>query len=67
MTEAQKTAALSSGLRNELLENHANTIFAALSAAEADGFTLDLASDWYLDLVGLQSGEKTPLWTIKEA
>lgn len=55
MTSQQTTAT-----RSELLERHANAIYAAIFAAEADGFHLNLKYGWALDLAD-EDGTRTPL------
>lgn len=47
--------------RSSLLARHANVIFAAIQAAEADGYTLNLKYGWALDLKDKSTNERTPV------
>lgn len=47
--------------RSNLLDRHANAIYAAIQAAEADGYVLDLKHGWALDLKDKDTNEWTPV------
>lgn len=52
--------------RINLLERHANAIYAAIEAARANGFRLNLKYGWALDLAD-EDGTRTPIVGVVES
>jgi len=57
------TSLRNTGTPSELMNRHANAIYAAVAAAELDGFKLVLKYGWAIDMVD-GNGNSTPVTGI---